>query len=521
MGSADREGHLRVLRARLVDWLYLRLGSRYWIAMGAARILAAGSVSAITVLALATFWPPSPLRFLILAAVAIVVTSTAITVAALRTRYVFRDFWEWHLDPDPTPQATVAVWEEVATALVRNFRRTSLVVAAVAVLPGCALAAWMLQAGWAGFAAMVFACCIPAAYGTVLAFSTAELLGRPLMQELALRLPDGFSFEIAGLRLTQRLKISIPVYTATAGSLSVALLGHQRGAGDLAMTALVVVAVSLFLSIELTVLLGDAITTPVSMIRRQLLRVRGGDYAARASVLASDELGELARDFNEMAHGLEEREEIREAFGTYMDRDVVELILSGEFPPEGVEVTASILFCDVRGFTSYAEKATAPEVIATLNEMFSVMVPIVERHGGHVDKFLGDGLLAVFGAPAFYVDHADRAVAAACEIAAAIEAGTTGLRVGAGVNTGRVVAGPLGGAGRLNFSVIGDAVNVAARVEAATRETGDDVLFTDATRQMFTGRVDSVSRGALPLKGKAEPLELFAPVPSLDRSVAS
>ena len=140
------------------------------------------------------------------------------------------------------------------------------------------------------------------------------------------------------------------------------------------------------------------------------------------------------------------------------------------------------------------------------------MVPIVDKHGGHVDKFIGDGLLAVFGAPERYDDHADRAVAAAREIVAATAAIDTGLSVAAGVNTGRVVAGSIGGAGRLNFSVIGDAVNVAARVEAATRQTGDDVLITAATAAMLRTEVPLVSRGSVPLKGKAEPLEVLAPL---------
>ena len=176
-------------------------------------------------------------------------------------------------------------------------------------------------------------------------------------------------------------------------------------------------------------------------------------------------------------------------------------------------MTTSIMFVDVRSFTAFAEGAEATEVVAALNGLFEVMVPIVARHGGHVDKFLGDGLLAVFGAPEGWIDHADRAVAAGREIAAAINVPEAELRVGVGINTGRVVAGSIGGAGRLNFSVIGDAVNVSARVEAATRETGDDVLITAATRDALTRPLPLVSRGTVPLKGKSEPVEVLAPLP--------
>lgn len=149
-------------------------------------------------------------------------------------------------------------------------------------------------------------------------------------------------------------------------------------------------------------------------------------------------------------------------------------------------------------------------MIASLNSVFSLIVPIVEQHGGHVDKFLGDGLLAVFGAPEQLGDHADRAVAAARELVAKVRVAEIGLDVAAGVNTGPVVAGAIGGSGRLNFTVIGDAVNVAARVEAATRETGDGVLVT-AARDALQRPVDLVSRGSVALKGKAQPVAHFAP----------
>ena len=156
---------------------------------------------------------------------------------------------------------------------------------------------------------------------------------------------------------------------------------------------------------------------------------------------------------------------------------------------------------------------TRSAVVAALNELFEVIVPIISRHGGHVDKFVGDGLLAVFGAPEPYPDHANRAMRAACEIARRVngEGVPSGLRIGVGVNSGRVIAGSIGGAGRLNFSVIGDAVNVAARVEAATRQLDDDVLLTADTRDRLGDEFQLTSRGSHLLKGLDEPVELYAP----------
>jgi len=126
-------------------------------------------------------------------------------------------------------------------------------------------------------------------------------------------------------------------------------------------------------------------------------------------------------------------------------------------------------------FEAFSERTPAREVVARLNELYEIVVPVITRGGGHANKFIGDGLLAVFGAPERLDDHADRAVAAALEIAQQVRDRFQGeLEVGVGVNSGTVVVGTIGGGGRLDFTVIGDTVNTAARVESATRTTGDD-----------------------------------------------
>jgi class 3 adenylate cyclase len=275
---------------------------------------------------------------------------------------------------------------------------------------------------------------------------------------------------------------------------------------------LIALAVATTISLELTVLFSKSIVRPLADLQRATEAVREGRYDVAVPVTTGDELGELAASFNQMVEGLAERERLREAFGTYLDKSVAEYILSEGFTEEGVEVEVSVLFCDVRDFTSFAAKADAKDVVMRLNAMFAVVVPIVSRHGGHVDKFVGDGLLAMFGAPEPFPDHADRAVRAACEMAGVVNADDEpGFRIGIGVNTGRVVAGSIGGAGRLNFSIIGDAVNVASRVEAATREVGEDVLITEATARELSDDVEVVPCGEHELKGLPEPLALYAP----------
>ena len=143
-----------------------------------------------------------------------------------------------------------------------------------------------------------------------------------------------------------------------------------------------------------------------------------------------------------------------------------------------------------------------------------IVVPLIAAEGGHVDKFEGDGLMAVFGAPRPFADHAERAVRVALEIDRRINAeGESGeFRLGIGVNTGSVIAGSVGGGGRLNFSVIGDTVNVASRVEAETRRTNDAILMTEETRAQLGDGFETTSRGDRDLKGIDRPVTLHAPV---------
>jgi adenylate cyclase len=175
---------------------------------------------------------------------------------------------------------------------------------------------------------------------------------------------------------------------------------------------------------------------------------------------------------------------------------------------EGEDVEVTAMFIDIRDFTGFAERASAREVLAAVNRLFELIVPIVREQGGHIDKFVGDGLLAVFGAPRRQVDHADRALAAALEIERAVQ---DELPIGIGLNSGSVIAGNVGGSGRLEFSVIGDAVNVAARVEETTRATGDTVLVSERTRALLSDASILEERPALPLKGVSESVGLYAP----------
>jgi adenylate cyclase len=180
--------------------------------------------------------------------------------------------------------------------------------------------------------------------------------------------------------------------------------------------------------------------------------------------------------------------------------------MSDRIEPEWEMVT--VLFIDIRGFTTFADRSTAREAVEYLNEFFGLVVPILTAHGGHANKLLGDGLLGVFGAPDPCPDHADRALVAAEDILASVDAHFGDrCRIGIGINSGLVLVGTIGGGDLTELGVIGDPVNVAARVQDATRDLGEPLLLTEATRLLLERRTDGLAaRGTLDLKGKSKPV---------------
>ena len=312
--------------------------------------------------------------------------------------------------------------------------------------------------------------------------------------------------------LAWALGTAVPVLGAMLVGLFT-LVGVGITARELAVTVLGLGGVALVIGLLVTVLAARAAADPVLSVRDALARVEEGELDVEVAVYDGTEVGLLQAGFNRMVAGLRDRDRIREAFGTYVDRDVAEHILEEGTSLDGEEVEVTMMFLDVRDFTGFAEGRSATETVASLNKMFERVVPIVHRHEGHIDKFVGDGLLAVFGAPRRQSDHAERALRAALEIAQSLREDTDSeLAIGIGLNTGKVLAGNVGGGGRLEFSVIGDAVNVAARVEACTRETGDAIMATHSTKEALAGKgFEFDERSSVELKGKRQPVGLYAP----------
>jgi len=258
---------------------------------------------------------------------------------------------------------------------------------------------------------------------------------------------------------------------------------------------------------------------PIEDLAEGTTRVAAGDYSRRLPVVQDDDLGVLAASFNRMQAGLAERQRLQAAFGTYVDPTLAARLLEqGDdvFTGERREVT--VMFVDIRDFTPFAEANTAEDTVARLNALFDIMAPAVVDAGGHVNKFLGDGALAVFGAPNDLADHADAAVTAAVRIHRVVAARFDGtLRIGIGINTGLVIAGTIGGGGKLEFTLIGDTVNIAARVEQLTKTTGDAILLTGQSVEALASRPTALTdRGFHVLKGKSAAVQVFGLDPRAD-----
>ena len=272
-------------------------------------------------------------------------------------------------------------------------------------------------------------------------------------------------------------------------------------------------ALTVGLGLPLTV--GTALSASLQPIRdldEGTERVAAGDYSQRLPVVQDDDLGVLAASFNRMQAGLAERQRLQAAFGTYVDPALAaRLLQQGDDVFTGERRQVTVMFVDIRDFTPFAEANTAEDTVARLNALFDIVVPAVVEAGGHVNKFLGDGALAVFGAPNDLVRHADSAVSAAVLIHGRVAERFGGaLRIGIGINTGVVIAGTIGGGSKLEFTLIGDTVNVAARVEQLTKTTGDAILLTNQTVDALDPPPPGLTdRGAHALKGKSATTKVF------------
>ena len=443
-------------------------------------------------------------------AVAVVLMTAGVTVAVLTSRARFEPLVAWARHQPADPPAVLDVTLREPQRLVARVGAVNLVPITVV---GTIVAKHEFGLGLAGVAAFAITLPMLVGGGGLILGVALRAVYVPVLAEVQPLVDDSFAPVTDSWSLRGRILGAIFVGCVFAGLTGGAASARAESAEAHllagALGGLVLASYSL-------VLIGFGLLLPSIAPVRDLVagvrRVGAGDFGQPVAIASADEFGELAVAFNDMQRGLRERESLQAAFGSYVDPALAQRILDqGDSVFDGEEVEVTVFFADVRGFTTYAAARSAQEAVARLNELFALVVPIIRDNGGHANTYAGDGVLAVFGTPNPLEQHADCALRAAIEMQREVHA-TFGdeLRIGIGINTGSVIAGTIGGGGKLEFTVIGDTVNVASRVEALTKETGDDILLTQATVGVLVDPPPLIDRGEFEVRGKSERVQLYA-----------
>lgn len=306
---------------------------------------------------------------------------------------------------------------------------------------------------------------------------------------------------------------------------NVGLLGIDMSAeqlenklSDIKQAGMISLAVAAFLALVFTYALTRNITRPIYSLQRAFQQVGAGDLETSVPVKGQDELAQLTRDFNALVQELKEKQLLKSSLGKIMHQEAVSKLLNNELRLGGETITASILFCDLRGFTAISEKLPPKILVGLLNDYFTAMVQVVEKHGGMVDKFVGDKIMAVFG----HVESGaqSRAQALQAGLDMLTECDQINSRLGLkenlqlvnsiGIHSGQVLAGNIGSPERMEYTVVGDAVNIAAKLETKSRELQTRLVLSQAALEDLDKTPQNLrSIGLQSVPGRAEQLELY------------
>ena len=279
----------------------------------------------------------------------------------------------------------------------------------------------------------------------------------------------------------------------------------------------------LFFSILIIRFFSKSLTHPIATLVEATKQIGVGNYDFELKPKTKDEIGYLTTNFMEMTAGLSERNRLMNTFTRFTNKFIAEKAAKGELKPGGERKDATIFFSDIRSFTALSEKLTPDEVVEFLNEYFARMCECVDKTNGIVDKFIGDAVMAVWGAPeSAGSQEADawNAVKAALMMRIAlyhlnqkrIASGKNPIKIGCGINTGPIVAGQIGSEGHMNYTVIGDTVNLASRTEALNKPFATDILITENTYKLIKDKIIVEEMPGVHVKGKTDAIKMYAVV---------
>ncbi len=294
------------------------------------------------------------------------------------------------------------------------------------------------------------------------------------------------------------------------GKASETALWVQFRAGLLALIILCV-------SVLVGNLFSDTITSPIYDLVRAANRITKGDFKIDLRNRSRDEVGYLSHSFNAMAKGLEERDKAKKALTKFHSKEIAEKMLAGEIKLSGERKRAIVFFSDIRNFTKMSDSMPPEQVVEFLNEYMSAMVPIILKHGGYVDKFMGDAIMALWSVPDSHPNDLPNALSACLAMRVALsklnesrkDRKLPPLYIGMALHIGEVTVGNIGSNERMEYTVIGDTVNTASRIEASTKVYGTDLLVEKAISEPLGRTFVFEPCDVVHVKGKSEPLELF------------
>lgn len=339
---------------------------------------------------------------------------------------------------------------------------------------------------------------------------------------------DDFSEDEYGLWLTANSPIrdgSGNVVAAVGVDLPKSLV--EKKLNRLRFASLICFGIAAALGSVFALVYSKQASRPVRSLCQSIKAIGQGDFDVKAEGGRADEFGLIAEGVNSMAESLRQKEAVMTAFACYVSRQVLDRVLeTGMLPAVQTERRRiTVLFSDIREFTRTSENMRPEDVVQTLNEYFEKMVDVVVRHQGMVDKFIGDGLMAFFGAPDYDSFQEEHAVSAALEMQHELSElckkwsseGRCHLQIGIGINSGNAIVGNIGSAQRLEYTAIGDTVNLAARLESATKDFDVDVLISEYTYNGLKGAPFTITKkGSTTVKGRTDSVMIYSVTPLSD-----
>lgn len=274
---------------------------------------------------------------------------------------------------------------------------------------------------------------------------------------------------------------------------------------------------ALVICLVLAYFLSKSISAPLEQIKNAIEEIENNNLDARVEIVSNDELGEVAEGFNRMITSMRENQSLKDSFGKFVSREIRDEIMAGKTSLDGEMKRVTLLFSDLRNFTSLVEQNHPKHVVTIMNQYFNEMTQAVKENKGLILQYVGDEIEAVFGAPIGFDDHPDMAVKAALEMRRRLDAlnmrleqqGFRQLAHGIGIHSGAVLAGNIGSEERMSYALVGDTVNSASRIEGLTKQYQCDIIISQTTFNLLADAYDTEQLAPVKVKGKEDELIIY------------